>query len=73
MVRNIPSGLGSVPGAKKCLRIRKSPPNPKTANPATPRPITAPPVKETFNAFDKLVFAAWVVRTLALVAAFIPI
>ena len=28
---------------------------PKTANPATPKPITVPPPKETFNAFGKLV------------------
>ncbi|MNL09216.1 hypothetical protein D3C87_1299680 [compost metagenome] len=43
------------------------------ARPATPRPITVPPVKETFNACFKLVLAACVVRTFALVATFIPI
>ena len=48
-------------------------PNPNTASPATPSPITLPPVKETFNAFAKLVRAACAVRTLALVAALIPI
>ena len=45
---------------------------PKTAKPATPRPITVPPPKETFNAFGKLVFAACVVLTFVLVAIFIP-
>jgi len=47
--------------------------NPKTAKPATPRPITVPPPKETFKAFGKLVFAACVVLTFVLVAIFIPI
>ena len=47
--------------------------NPNTANPATPSPITVPPEKETFKACGKLVLAAWVVRTLALVAIRIPI
>ena len=45
---------------------------PKTANPATPRPITVPPPKETFKACGKLVRAACVVRTFVLVAIFIP-
>ena len=49
-----------------------SEPKPITAKPATPRPITVPPVKDTFNAFAKLVRAACVVRTLALVAIRIP-
>ncbi|MNL46850.1 hypothetical protein D3C87_1695990 [compost metagenome] len=49
------------------------PPNPKMAKPATPKPITVPPVKDTFKACFKLVLAAWVVRTFALVAAFMPI
>ena len=49
------------------------PPNPKTAEPATPIPMTEPPVKETFNAFDNEVFAASAVLTLDLVAIFIPI
>ena len=48
-------------------------PRPKTANPATPRPMTAPPVNETDKAFAKEVRAACVVRTFALVAIFIPI
>ena len=48
------------------------PTRPNTAKPDTPKPITAPPVNDTFNAFDKLVLAACVVRTLALVAALIP-
>ena len=38
--------------------------NPKTARPATPRPITVPPPNDTFNALGKLVFAAWVVQHL---------
>ena len=48
------------------------PPKPNTAKPATPKPITEPPVKDTFNALAKLVRAAWVVRTFAKVATFIP-
>ena len=48
-------------------------PNPKTAKPATPIPITLPPVNETDNALLKLVLAAWAVRTFALVATLIPI
>ncbi len=43
------------------------------ARPATPSPITVPPVKETCKAFDRLVRAACVVLTLAFVAIFIPI
>ena len=45
---------------------------PKTANPATPSPMTVPPPKETFNACGKLVRAACVVRTFVFVAIFIP-
>ena len=45
---------------------------PSTASPATPKPMTDPPVNETFSAFARLVRAACVVRTLALVAMFIP-
>ncbi len=48
-------------------------PRPKTAKPATPRPITVPPVKDTFKACAKEVRAACVVRTFALVAMFMPI
>ena len=48
-------------------------PRPNTAKPATPNPITVPPVKETAKAFFKEVRAACVVRTFALVAMFIPI
>ncbi len=48
-------------------------PRPKTASPATPSPITEPPVNETFKACLRLVRAACVVRTFALVAIFIPI
>ena len=47
--------------------------SPKTANPATPSPMTVPPPKETFNAFGKLVFAACVVLTFVFVAIFMPI
>ena len=32
--------------------------SPKTARPATPKPITVPPPNETFNAFGKLDLAA---------------
>ena len=46
--------------------------NPNTAKPATPSPITVPPVNDTFNACGKLVLAAWVVLTLAAVAILIP-
>ncbi len=48
-------------------------PKPIIAKPATPKPITVPPVKDTFKALAKLVRAAWVVRTFALVAIRIPI
>ncbi len=51
----------------------KRPLRPSTARPATPSPITEPPVKETLRALARLVFAAWAVRTLALVAMFMPI
>ena len=47
--------------------------NPKTAKPATPRPITVPPPKEILSAFGKLVRAACVVLTFVFVAIFIPI
>ena len=46
---------------------------PSTPNPTTPMPITEPPAKAISNALPKLVRAAWVVRTLALVATRIPI
>ena len=52
--------------------MMKNPVNPNTAKPATPRPITVPPPKETFNAWGNEVRAAWVVRTFVLVAIFIP-
>ena len=47
--------------------------NPKTPKPTTPIPITDPPVKATSRALPRLVRAAFVVRTLALVATRIPI
>src|SRR5690348_12042802 len=50
-----------------------NPPKPNIARPATPIPITEPPAKETLRALARLVLAAWVVRTLALVAIRIPI
>ena len=50
-----------------------NPPNPKIAKPATPIPITEPPVKETFKALAKDVRAASAVRTFAFVATIIPI
>ncbi len=46
--------------------------NPKTANPATPSPITVPPANDTFKALDKLVLAASAVLTFASVAMRIP-
>ncbi len=46
--------------------------NPRTAKPATPRPITVPPPKEILSAFGKLVLAACVVLTFVFVAIFIP-
>ena len=46
---------------------------PNTASPATPSPMTVPPPNDIFNAFGKLVLAAWVVLTLVFVAIFIPI
>ena len=55
-----------------CKNTMNNDPKPITAKPATPKPITVPPLKDTFKAFDKLVRAACVVRTLALVAMFIP-
>ena len=54
-------------------KTMNKPPKPNMANPATPKPITVPPVNETFKACFKLVRAACVVRTFALVATFIPI
>ena len=45
---------------------------PKTAKPATPRPMTVPPPNATFKALGKLVLAAWVVLELASVAIRIP-
>jgi hypothetical protein len=47
--------------------------NPITAKPATPNPITVPPVKETCKALAKDVRAACVVLTFAFVAIRIPI
>ncbi len=41
-------------GTKYILRTINNPPNPNTARPATPSPITEPPVKETDNAFSNL-------------------
>ena len=46
------------PGIKYLNNKMKNPVNPKTAKPATPRPITVPPPKDTFKACGKLVRAA---------------
>ena len=73
MVFTISSDVAAAPGANICCKTMYKPPSPNTAKPATPNPITAPPVKETFNAFERLVLAALAVLTLALVATFIPI
>ena len=45
---------------------------PSTPKPTTPSPITEPPAKATSRAVPKLVRAACVVLTFALVATFIP-
>ncbi len=47
-------------------------PSPSTPSPTTERPITSPPEKATLRAAPKLVRAALVVRTLALVATLMP-
>ena len=46
---------------------------PSTPNPTTPSPITDPPAKATSKPLPRLVRAAFVVLTLALVATRIPI
>ena len=51
----------------------KSTLRPSTARPLTPKPITVPPLKLTCRPLARLVRAACVVRTLALVAMFMPI
>ena len=66
----LPSGPTTLKIARNTIN---KPPNPNIAKPATPNPITVPPVKETFKACFKLVRAACVVRTFAFVATFIPI
>ena len=70
----MPSPVIDSPGGTNILKkmINKLP-NPNTANPATPKPITLPPVKDTFKACANDVFAACAVRTFAFVAIFIPI
>ena len=73
IVRSISILSTGAPFAKIILRIMNRPPRPNTAKPATPIPITLPPVKETDRALLKLVRAACAVRTFALVAIFIPI
>ena len=45
---------------------------PPMASPATPMPITLPPVNATLSASRTDLRAAWVVGALAKVAAFIP-
>ena len=66
-VANAPSGTNNL------YNTINNPPKPITAKPATPKPITEPPVNETLSALARLVLAACVVRTLALVAILIPI
>ena len=73
MARSISTLSTAASGAKICFKIIKREPKPNTAKPATPIPITEPPVKDTFKACFKLVLAASAVRTLALVAIRIPI
>ncbi|GFR84611.1 hypothetical protein ElyMa_002421400, partial [Elysia marginata] len=55
------------------MKKRKNRLNPKTANPATPKPITVPPEKDIFSALGKLDLAASAVLTLDSVAIRIPI
>ena len=50
----------------------KSTPRPSNPRPTTLRPMTRPPEKATASAEASPVRAAWVVRTLALVATVIP-
>ena len=52
--------------------MTNKPPNPRIPRPTTPIPITDPPVNAISNALAKLVLAALVVRTFALVATRIP-
>ena len=73
MVRSISTLSTAESGAKTIFKMINNPPRPSTAKPATPMPITLPPVKDTDRALLKLVRAACAVRTLALVATFIPI
>ena len=54
------------------LKIANSVPSPNRPSPTTPSPITEPPAKAMASPPPRLVRAAWVVRTLALVATRMP-
>ena len=57
VILSVPSAP-QTPPIKNWKKTIKNVVNPKTAKPATPKPITVPPPKATFNACGKLVRAA---------------
>ncbi len=59
--------------SKTFEKTRKQVPRPRTPRPTTPMPITEPPAKAISSAGPRPRRAAWVVRTFAFVATFIPI
>ena len=54
-------------------KIANKMPSPSKPSPTTPSPITDPPAKAIASPSPRLLRAAWVVRTLALVATRMPI
>ena len=71
VILTVPS-VPQTPPIKYWKKMMKKAVSPNTANPATPKPITVPPPKDTLSAWGRLVRAACVVRTFVLVAIFIP-
>src|SRR6056297_2623462 len=62
------------PSSPKCNpKMMNNTLRPRTPRPTTPRPITEPPANATSRPLPRLVLAALVVLTFALVATFIPI